>query len=140
MENKQLGQFLRDLRKSFGYKQEYVASALDVSRQAYSHYETGRGIPSNEALYKIAGLYNIPLETLIEKSVVSDIPSNYGGQSLEEDEVAKFLHFLNSKENILRLKYLSRREKELLYYFNDLSVKDQSEIIAFIKVKLHNLS
>ena len=37
--NTQLGSYLKKLRKSHKYTQEYVASYLDVIRQSYSHYE-----------------------------------------------------------------------------------------------------
>ena len=35
-----LNQYLKELRKSCGYSQEFVASHLNITRQTYSHYET----------------------------------------------------------------------------------------------------
>ena len=40
-----LNQYLKELRKSCGYSQEFVASHLNITRQTYSHYETGRISP-----------------------------------------------------------------------------------------------
>lgn len=60
-----LPEYLRELRKSHHYKQDFVASQLNIIRQTYSHYETGRIIPPVKALYKLAELYDVPLESLI---------------------------------------------------------------------------
>lgn len=42
MSGKPLEKYLKELRKSYNYSQEYVASQLNITRQTYSHYETGR--------------------------------------------------------------------------------------------------
>lgn len=41
---------LRDIRILKGYTVEYVASQLGVTKQAVSKYETGRMIPSSDAM------------------------------------------------------------------------------------------
>ncbi len=139
MDEKKLGQYLKELRKSYGYTQEYVASHLDVSRQAYSHYETNRALPSNDAFYKIANLYSIPIEPLIELSVLSDETYHYGTSAAEQDELSKFLDYINEQQNVKKLQNLSRKEKELLYYFNNIFPKDQNEIIEILKIKLRSM-
>lgn len=138
MDEKKLGLYLKELRKSYGYTQEYVASHLDVSRQAYSHYETNRALPSNDAFYKIANLYSIPIEPLIELSVLSDESFHYGASAAEQDELSTFLDYINDKHNAKKLQHLSRKEKELLYYFNNIVSKDQNEIIEILKIKLRS--
>lgn len=40
------GKYLKLLRKEKKYKQDEVAEFLGIKRQAYSHYETGRNIPT----------------------------------------------------------------------------------------------
>ncbi len=72
MNEKKLGRYLKGLRKSKGYTQEFVASNLGISRQAYSHYETNRVIPPNDICYKIASLYSISPDNLIALSFFSD--------------------------------------------------------------------
>ena len=57
--------YLKELRKSHHYKQDFVASQLDIIRQTYSHYETGRITPPVKALCKLAQLYEVPVESLI---------------------------------------------------------------------------
>lgn len=66
METKQtLPGYLKELRKSHHYKQDFVASQLNIIRQTYSHYETGRVTPPVKALCKLAELYEVPVENLI---------------------------------------------------------------------------
>ena len=66
MEMKQtLPEYLRELRKSHHYKQDFVASQLNIIRQTYSHYETGRITPPVKALCKLSKLYGIPVESLL---------------------------------------------------------------------------
>ena len=65
MSEKKLPQKLKELRKVNNYTQDYVAAVLGIVRQTYSHYETGRRTPDAEALYKLAGLYNISIDDLM---------------------------------------------------------------------------
>lgn len=57
--------YLKELRKSHHYKQDFVAAQLDIIRQTYSHYETGRITPPVKALCKLARLYEVPVESLL---------------------------------------------------------------------------
>ena len=59
MANKTLEQYLKDLRRSCSYSQEFVASHLNITRQTYSHYETGRITPPVNSLYNLAKLYGV---------------------------------------------------------------------------------
>lgn len=65
MKNQLLPTKLKELRKVYGFTQDYVASALGIARQTYSHYETGKRTPSSEALFKLAGLYDISVDDLM---------------------------------------------------------------------------
>ena len=60
-----LPEYLKELRKSHHYKQDFVASQLNIIRQTYSHYETGRVTPPVKALCKLAELYDVPVEKLL---------------------------------------------------------------------------
>jgi transcriptional regulator with XRE-family HTH domain len=66
MKNKLLPQKLKELRKVNNYTQDYVAEVLGVVRQTYSHYETGKRTPDAEVFYKLAGLYNISVDDLLQ--------------------------------------------------------------------------
>ena len=136
MKEKRLGQYLRALRKTNGYTQEFIASYLDISRQAYSHYETNRVIPPNDICYKIAHLYGISTDKIINFSLPENIVTEKVSLSVSYDKVENFLDYINNEENRKKLHSLSSKEKELIYYFDCLSSKDKNEIIEIIKLKL----
>ena len=71
MRGKLLPQKLKELRKVNNYTQDYVAEVLGVVRQTYSHYETGKRTPDAEALYKLAGLYNISIDDLLHLTIIT---------------------------------------------------------------------
>lgn len=55
---------LKKLRKNQKLSQQELASKLNITQQAYAHYENGtRNIPI-ETLIKIADLYNVSLDFL----------------------------------------------------------------------------
>ena len=60
-EKNYLGDRLRELRLTFGFKQSDVAEALNVSRSTYSYYETGSIRPDPAILGKLALYYDIPV-------------------------------------------------------------------------------
>jgi transcriptional regulator with XRE-family HTH domain len=138
MKNELLAKRLKELRKANNYTQEYVASYLNIGRQAYSHYETGRNTPSTDTLYNIAALYGIPYQSLFELIVTGDHPFSYQmspDNASVVNEVSDFLEYINAPENEKKLKLLSVKEKELLYYYDKLTAKDQGDILDFIKIK-----
>lgn len=139
MKNELLAKRLKELRKANNYTQEYVASYLNIGRQAYSHYETGRNTPSSDTLYNIAALYDIPYQSLFDIIMASSHPFSYQMSPVKTsviNEVSDFLEYINTPENEKKLKLLSLKEKELLYYFDKLTIKDQEDILDFIKIKV----
>lgn len=61
---KELQNVLKDLRKSKRISQQELANKLNITQQAYAHYENGtRSIPI-ETLITIADLFNISLDYL----------------------------------------------------------------------------
>lgn len=132
-----LGKRLRELRKVNGFTQDYVASVLGVIRQTYSHYESGRRTPNPEAIYKLAGLYNISADDLlylsinIDESEYSEIPE----PTKSNEDLSAYLEYFSNPSNQKKYQYNTNLEKELLYYFQKISDDDKKEIIEFIKIK-----
>lgn len=139
MNSNTLGKYLRDLRKSFGYTQEYVSSHLNVIHQTYSHYETGRIIPPADSLYILAKLYHVPVENFLQM-IVS--PSKSGDSTISliaqevSDELSCFLKHINAPKYSNRFRHLSHAEKRMLYYFEQLNPKNQEKILEMLKVEL----
>lgn len=143
MQNTTLDQYLKELRKACNYSQEFVASHLNITRQTYSHYETGRIIPPTNSLYNIAKLYGIPVENLLDLVVTYNINMDFAkkkqiGNLDSSDDLANYLEYTNLPAVKKKLKYLDHKERLLLYYFMHLDQRDQDDILAFMKVKLQN--
>ena len=96
-----LSQRLKELRKLHNYTQDYVASMLGVVRQTYSHYETGKRTPNSETLYKLAGLYDVPIDDFmhltieLDKNIYYDAPA----PSSSSIELTDFLEDFNNPNN-----------------------------------------
>ena len=56
MANIQLAVNLRRLRTDHDYTQAQISDKLNISRQAYSNYETGKRIPDLDILIRIAAI------------------------------------------------------------------------------------
>lgn len=129
---------LKELRKANGYTQDYVASFLGIVRQTYSHYETGKRTPAYDILYKLARLYNISIDDMINLTTVPDELDEYNmTQTPSDNNLSDYLNYLNNPYNRKKFHLLNRFEKELLYYFEKLSDDDRIEIIEFTKIKAH---
>ena len=66
MDNIKFGNYLTELRKNSGLTQRYVAYELDVTDKAVSKWENGKSKPSIDELKKLASLYDISVNDLIE--------------------------------------------------------------------------
>lgn len=62
----ELSEKLQELRKEKGLTQEELAEALFVSRTAISKWESGETVPDIRQSKKMAALYNISLDELID--------------------------------------------------------------------------
>jgi len=140
MKNAIISKKLKELRKANGYTQDYVACYLGIVRQTYSHYETGKRTPGYNTIYKLASLYNISTEDMIQLTIVSEEQEDsfYGTTpSQSSEELSDYLDYLNNPRNSKKFHLLNRYEKELLYYYEKLSEDDRREIIEFTKIKTH---
>ncbi len=66
MENIDFGNYLYRLRKDSNLTQRYVAYQLDVSDKAVSKWEMGKSKPDLEKLKKLAILYGVSLDELLD--------------------------------------------------------------------------
>ena len=137
MKNELLAKKLKELRKAHSYTQDYVAAVLGVVRQTYSHYETGARTPSTEVLYKLAGLYNISVDDLIQLTLYldRDIQFDAPAPTQSSEELTELLTYFNNPKNQKKYSLCSYSEKEILYYFGKLSEDDRQELIEFAKIK-----
>ena len=117
MSNIQLAANLRRLRADHEYTQTQIGAKLNISRQAYSNYETGKRIPDLDILIRSANLYHVTLEQLIMQpcSGAGVINQNSGpyyvGMEIEsadtiyltKEEVELLSHYRNADEDERKL-------------------------------------
>ena len=61
---------LRALRKNRNLTQTDVGNYLNMSRQGYAHYENGHQTPDYEILIRLAKLYQVSVDELINKDEI----------------------------------------------------------------------
>ncbi|MDE5896503.1 MAG: helix-turn-helix transcriptional regulator [Clostridia bacterium] len=61
-----LSKNLRTLRKQCGYTQKEVAEKLEIRHQSYAAYENGITVPTLQNFIKLARLYDVSLDELLE--------------------------------------------------------------------------
>lgn len=86
-----LGNNLFQARKKVGLSQETVAEKLGVSRQTVSKWETDETVPDIYQAKKLAKLYNLTLDELIEFDIdvkeIEEVIKNYNKKkSLKSNE------------------------------------------------------
>lgn len=82
-----LGNNLFKARKKVGLSQEVVAERLGISRQTVSKWETDETIPDIYQSKKLAKLYNLSLDELIEFDI-------------EEKEIEDVIKIVMRKKNL----------------------------------------
>lgn len=130
-----LPEYIKMLRVSNHYRQSYVASCLNISRQAYSHYETGRIRPPVRVLYGIASLYGIPMDNLLSRMVSGGCETENRTRDGNRPENEK-----NLKMSSLKEEGNSNAEILFLSYFRNLTGKEQEDILSIMKLKIKDKS
>ncbi len=110
----QLANNLRRLRTENNYTQEQIGEKLNISRQAYSNYETGKRIPDIDMLIRIADIYEVTLEQLITQTCTGTGIINetsgpyYTGKVLENADII----YLTKEEVDLLVRYRNAGDDE----------------------------
>jgi len=103
------GQKLQEVRHSAGLTQEQFAEELQVSRQAVSKWESGRGYPEIEKILYICNRYGVSLDQLFAEEVPVSTQEAPASQSAEQvlprrglsASVSAFLSNLSPKNRVL---------------------------------------
>ena len=110
MANIQLSANLKRLRTDHDYTQTKIAKMLNISRQAYSNYETGNRSPDLDMLIRIADIYHVTLEQLITQTCTGNGVINekhgpyltgkmYGTGDLTAEEAELLTRFRNAEKD-----------------------------------------
>ena len=71
-----IGEQIRNARKAKGLTQDALAEAMNVSRQAVSHWETNRTMPDAETLIRLAKELEHSFETAAVEQPAAKVPEN----------------------------------------------------------------
>ncbi len=65
MDQKKIGEFIKNLRKEKGLNQEQFAEQFGVNRRTVSRWETGANLPDLDILVEMADCYGVELRQLL---------------------------------------------------------------------------
>ena len=120
VDQKQIGSFLKELRKERKLTQEQLAEKLNVSGRTVSRWETGNNMPDISLLLEISELYDVSIPEIINGERKSEKMKE------EVKEVAKSMsdYALAEKEGIIKeirnLSFIGLAAL-IVYYLIDLS-------------------
>lgn len=126
------GKILREFRKKNKMTQETVATYLNISRQNYSHYETGRNQPPIDSLLALAKLWNTNIQNLISEERTPDVLNENNSYDVSMPD---------KKFNTASLLYDSTtisQESHLLQTFRSLSESQKQEVLHYAKFLSQN--
>lgn len=127
MPNIQLSRNLRYLRKQNNLTQEAISDILNISRQAYSNYETCKRVPDLDTLIRLSQFYHISIDDLILESVTASLPSS---DVMREAKASYYVpaEYKNTGNSI----YLDEEEVNLITNFRSLSTENKQIITGFL--------
>lgn len=127
----QLANNLKFLRTITGRTQDDLAAYLNISRQAYSHYETSKRTPDPDTLLRLSSLYHISVDVLLgidltaysakfaENGMFMEDSSSYSTKALGEDLCLLQLT-KEEAEFITKLRLLPPTEREKFFRLSDI--------------------
>lgn len=71
---------LKELRKSKGYTQEYLAKKIGITPGAIGLYEQDRREPDNDTLIALSEVFGVSVDYLLGLDEIPTSISHYGGQ------------------------------------------------------------
>lgn len=120
------------LRSVNGYSQEDVAEKIGISRQAYAKWEKGETVPDVERCQKLAELYGVTIDSLVNYS------DKIGTTTLTPGPKGKHI-FGTTKINDRGQIVIPKKARELFGIHNGDSLVvlgDETEGIALIKAEI----
>lgn len=126
MSNIQLANNLRYLRKKHGLTQKDLSKMLNISRQAYSNYETSKRTPDLDSLLYLSRFYHLSLDTL----VLHNLEDSIRPQELLTESQIPYLLAKDKKTDAAI--YLSQEELDFIIRFRSLSQESRQLIAGFL--------
>lgn len=99
------------LRNASGLTQSEVCKKLGIKQYNLSDYETGRSSPSIDMLIKMADLYQVTMDDLLNRKTDFDKPNN----TKNVDNFDEYITDLNNMKILKRIQKLTDTEKQIIY-------------------------
>lgn len=131
MSNIQLANNLRFLRTKHKLTQDDLSSLLNISRQAYSNYETSKRTPDLDSLLHISRFYRISIDEL----VLDNLQSTYHTSALKTREEYIPYVVMAKEKNTGNSIYLSREELDFIIKYRALSEENKQILAGFLSNK-----
>lgn len=131
MSNIQLANNLRFLRTKHKLTQDDLSSLLNISRQAYSNYETSKRTPDLDSLLHISRFYRITIDELVLNNLQSTYHTNAPKNG---DEYIPYVVMAKEK-NTGNSIYLSREELDFITKYRSLSEENKQILAGFLSNK-----
>ena len=131
MSNIQLDNNLRFLRTKHKLTQDDLSSLLNISRQAYSNYETSKRTPDLDSLLHISRFYRISIDEL----VLDNLQSTYHTSALKTGEEYIPYVVMAKEKNTGNSIYLSREELDFIIKYRALSEENKQILAGFLSNK-----
>ena len=85
---------IRELREKYGYTQKKMSELLGIERSTYTYYETGKTEPSLRVLRKMAVVFHVSTDYLVDMSDTKN--------SIEEKMLSPYLRKKHIPDNNLK--------------------------------------
>ena len=126
---------LKELRLANGLTQKELAKSIEVGRTTISEYESGKIVPKQEGLLKLANYFNVSVDYL---TGVSDTPATRQSNEHELDKLLNTLDYILMNEYDSPVKYegviLNTYEKLRISQFLE-QVRDNVELMLDLRKK-----
>ena len=125
---------LKELRLAHGETQRDLANAIEVGRTTISEYESGKIVPKQEGLLRIANHFNVSVDYL---TGVSDNPATRKQNASDLDALLNTIHHILLDEYDTLVTYegeqLSSRQKIIIDQLIE-QLRDNIEMMLELKV------
>ena len=126
---------LKQLRQQEGLTQRELAKSIEVGRTTISEYESGKIVPKQEGLLKLANYFNVSVDYL---TGVSDNPATRQHNEHELDKLLNTLDYILMNEYDSPVRYegviLNTYEKLMISQFLE-QVRDNVELMLDLRKK-----
>lgn len=130
MDQRKIGNFLKELRKEKGLTQEELAEMMNVSNRSISRWETGSNMPDLDILIELSDYYEVDLREVLDgerksekmnKDMEETILKVADYTNTEAERNNKRVRLCNAIGMFLLLVYVLVKDTQL---YNDLMIRD----------------